>query len=387
MEHLAEPEHITLLRETLRRFIETEMPRDLARKWDAGDAFPAEVFKKLAGLGVVGLTVPEEFGGSGPDILATMVTIEELATRGMAVVNGYIMAACYAGMNLAEVGSPEQKRELLPRVASGDLLFAYGISEPDVGSDVASVRTRARRVGDKVVINGAKRFCSGPRFANYIYAVVNSDPDLPRYENLSILLVPPDAPGVTIEPQQTMGLKGAGTSDVTFQDVEVPAWNIVGGEEGWNRGWPMLVGPGLDVEKIEVAALALGNARAAVDDAWEYAQQREQFGKPICTLQSIRHMLAEVKTKLEACRLMTYHAAHLLNRGVPASVETSMAKLFVSDTALEIALTCQKVMGAYGYVRDFDMERYVRDALVMPIIGGSSAIQKNNICNRLKLPR
>ena len=208
-----------------------------------------------------------------------------------------------------------------------------------------------------------------------------------RYQNLTLVLVPPGAEGVTVEPQRALGLKGSATADVTFNEVRLPASSIMGGEKGWNAAWGMLVGPGLDVEKIEVAAMALGIARAAVEDAWEYSRQREQFGKPICTLQSVRHMLAEVKTQLEACRLLTYDSAARLAQGQDAGVATSMAKLFVSDTAVEIVLTCQRVLGAYGYVGDGDMERYVRDVLAMPIIGGSSAVQKNNISNRLKLPR
>jgi alkylation response protein AidB-like acyl-CoA dehydrogenase len=387
MQPLQEPEHIVMLRETLRRFIEDHMPRTLAREWDEKNQFPREVFEKLAALGVTGLTVPEEHGGAGVDVVATMVTIEELARRSMAVCSPYIMATCYAGMNLAEVGSEKQKRELLPRVATGEMLFAYGISEPDVGADVSSVKTTVRRDGDFVVVNGAKRFCSGANISDYIYTVARSGDSDNRRSNLSIILVPPDTPGITIELQKAMGLKGSATSDVTFQDVRVPAENIMGGEAGWNAGWGQLVGPGLDVEKIEVAAMALGLAGAAVDDAWRYAQEREQFGKAICTLQSIRHMLSEVKTQLEACRLMTYHSAALIDQGEEAGVATSMAKLFVSDTAVEIVLTCQRVLGAYGYVQEYDMERYVRDVLVMPIIGGSSAVQKNNIANQLRLPR
>jgi len=307
----------------------------------------------------------------------------------MAVAVPFIMCACYGAMNIEEVGSEEQKKNLLPKLANGELLFAYGISEPDVGADVASVRTSAVREGNgaTVKINGSKRFCSGANIADYIYTVVKSDPDAERYQNISIVLIPPDAPGVTIELQNSMGMKGASTCDVTFEDVEIPAENIVGGEDGWNDGWRRIVGPGLDVEKIEVAALALGNAAAAVDDAWEYAQERKQFGKPISAYQSVRHMLVDCKTKLHACRLMTYHAAWLLDEKKPASVETSMAKLYVSDVTREIVLTCQQVMGAYGYIKEFDMERYVREALLMPIIGGSSAIQKNNIANRLRLAR
>ena len=185
-----------------------------------------------------------------------------------------------------------------------------------------------------------------------------------------------------------MGLKGTGgTCDVYFDDVRVPQENILGGLDGWNNGWSKIISTGLDVEKIEVSALALGIARAAIDDAWQYSQERIQFGKPICHNQSIRHMLSDSKTKLEACRLMTYQGAWLASQNIESTIEMSMAKLFVTETARDIVLTCQEVLGAYGYVKDFDMERYVRDILVMPIIGGSSAMQKNNIANRLNLPK
>lgn len=380
------PEHIQMLRDTLRRFVETEMPRAEARRWDRSEEYPAEVFKKLAALGVLGLAIPEEYGGAR-DLLGMIVTIEELSRRSMAIASPYIMGACYAGMNILDCGSDEQRRELLPRVAAGELLFAYGLTEPDVGSDLASVTTAARRDGDTVLLNGAKRFCSGASYADYIYCLANTNPNGQRHENLTLLLVPPTASGVTIQPQRAMGLKGTITCDVTFSDVELPASCIVGGDEGWNQGWKKLLGPGLDVEKIEVAAMALGIATAALEDAWDYAQTRFQFGKPICAIQSVRHLLADACSELLACRVMTYHAARLLAEGRNASVETSMAKLFVTENATRVVLTCQRVMGAYGYVEDFDMERYVRDVLVMPILGGSSAIQRNNISNLLGLPK
>ena len=385
MAPLQDDEFIAMLRSTLRRFVDKEMPRELAREWDEKDYFPADIFAKLAELGVLGLTVPEEYGGCGPNIPATMAVIEELSSRSMAVCSAFIQATCYAAMNILEVGSLEQKNELLPQVVAGKMMFAYGITEPDVGSDIASVRTKAVIDGEEVVVNGSKRFCSGSAFSNYIYTIVRSGPVEERYKNLSIVLIPPNASGVTVEYQQTMGIKGAGTADITFENVRVPIANIVGGLDAWNQGWSKIVGPGLDVEKIEVAAMALGTARAAVEDAWAYSQERVQFGKPISSMQSIRHMLAEVKTKLEACRLMVYQAATLIGTDTDTSVPTSMTKLFVTDTAVEIVLQCQRVMGAYGYVREYAMERYVRDALGMAIIGGSSAIQKNNICNRLKL--
>lgn len=374
-----------MLRDTLERFIEREMPPEAAREWDRDNRFPVDVHRKLAELGLMALAVPEAYGGTGRDVEAIVTVIEMLSARSMAVAGPYIQSACYAGLNLAEVGSERQKQALLPRVVEEGLIFAYGISEPDVGADVASVRSTARVEGGSLVVNGSKRFCSGASIAQYLYTLVRTGPREERHRNLTLVLIPTDAAGISLTPQDTLGLKGTGTYDVAFTDVVVPLDNIVGGEAGLNRGWPMLVGPGLDIEKLEVAAMALGIATAAVDEAWRYAEEREQFGKPISAFQSVRHMLAEARTRLHACRCVTYQAARQLDRGENAAVETAMAKLFVCDTARDIVLSCQQVMGAYGYVRDFDMERHVRDILVMPILGGSSAIQKNNISTLLKL--
>ncbi len=374
-----EPDHIRQLRDTLERFVEKEMPRGAAAAWDKANHFPRDVFDKLAELGVMGLTVPEEYGGAGRDILATMVVIEELSRRSLAVSVPYIMGACYAGMNLVECATEAQRRELLPRVVDGSLIFAYGWTEPDAGADLASVKTRAERVGDRVRINGAKRFCSGASISDYIYTLVRSGPEGARHKNLSLVMVPPETPGVTITPIEGLGMKGATTTDVSFDNVEVPFEYVIGGEPGWNNGWSMIVGSGLDVEKLEVAALGIGIARAAIEDAWAYAFERQQFGKPIANYQSIQHKLADMKTQLHAARLVLYHAAWLANQHLPCSVETSMAKLFATEVAKAVALEAQTILGAYGYVKDFDMERYVRDALLLPIIGGSSAIQRNNI--------
>ncbi len=374
-----EPEHIRQLRDTLERFVEKEMPRSLAAQWDKTNHFPRDVFDKLAKLGVMGLTVPQEFGGAGRDILGTMVVIEELSRRSLAVSVPYIMSACYAGMNLVECATLSQKQRWLPKVADGDLIFAYGWTEPDAGADLASVRTLGERAGDRVRINGAKRFCSGAAISDYIFTLVRSGPVDSRYKNLSLVLIPPTAPGVVITPIESLGMKGAATTDVTFENVDVPFDNVIGGEAGWNTGWQMIVGSGLDVEKLEVAAMGIGIARAALDDAWAYVQEREQFGKAIGHYQSIQHKLAHMKTQLHAARLVLYHAAWMADTHQRAGVETSMAKLFVTEMTKSVALECQTIFGAYGYVKGFDIERYVRDALLLPIIGGSSAVQLNNI--------
>ena len=382
-----EPEHITILRRQLKRLVEEEMPRELVRQWDRDRHMPRDAIAKMVDLGVCGLTIDEEYGGLGCDVVAAIVVIEELSRRSMHLAGPYIHIAFYGGMNISESGSEEQKREYLPKLARGEILFAYGLSEPDVGGDLASVTTTAKRTqgGDAVVINGTKRWCSAARDADYIYCLVKSDPDAPRYKNLSFVLVPTDSPGISFNDIAHTGIRYTTTGDVIFDDVEVPASQIIGGEEGWNAGWPKLIGPALDVERLEITAFALGTAHAAVEDAWNYAQVRKQFGKVISSHQAIRHALVDAKTKLQACDHMLYHAAWLANERKPCSVESSMAKLFIGETALEIALSCQQIMGAYGLAEEYDMERYVRDLMCMPIIGGSSNMQRNNIAGRLRL--
>jgi len=383
-----ESEQITMLRESLRRFLDKELSREEARQFDQTMEFPREKFKKLCELGVTGLTTPEEYGGMGVDILAAIVTVEELARRGTSLAGPFIHCAFYGAMNILENGSENQKRELLPKLASGEILFAYGLSEPDVGGDLASAGVTATldEDGKTVTINGTKRWCTGAHIADYIYTLVRSGPREERYKNLSLVLVPLELPGLSIVDIDHTGLRYTETTDVIFEDVSVPVENIVGGMDCWNRGWKMLAGRSLDVEKLEITAVAFGITCAAVEDAWQYAQERKQFGSRICGHQSVRHALVDAKTKLEACRHMLYHAAWLANEGRDCSIESSMAKLFVADTAVEIVLSCQRVMGAYGYAREYDMERYVRDILCMPMVGGSSNMQRNNIANRLRLP-
>jgi len=380
-------DHIEMLRETLRRFVEKRMPREDVARWDKDNHFPRDVFGELGELGVMGLTVPEEYGGAGRDIVATMMVIEELSKRSLAVAIPYIMSACYAGMNLVECGSENQKKALLPLVAAGKLIFAYGWTEPDVGADLASVQTVIAREGDELIINGEKRFCSGANICDYIYVLGRSGPKDDRYRNLSLVMVPANAPGVEITPIDGLGLKGAPTTDVRLTDVRVPVGNLMGEESGWNNGWGMVSGAGLDVEKLEVAAMAVGIATAATDDAWAYAQERRQFGKPVSSYQSIRHKLADMRTQCHAARLMLDHAASLANDHIRCGTETSMAKLFTTEAARSIVLSAQDIFGAYGYVKGFDVERYVRDVLALPIIGGSSAVQRNNIVNWLGLAR
>jgi len=297
----------------------------------------------------------------------------------------YIMTACYAGMNLVESGSEEQKRELLPRVAAGKLLFAYGLSEPNVGGDLAMVETVARTEGNRILLSGTKRWCTGAHLADYVFCLARTGPKEDRYRNLTIFLVPPKSRGVTITPLDHLGIRGVETTDAHFDDVELGEDAILGGPAMWNQGWRQLAGRALEVEKLELSAVALGLAEAACADAISYAETRVQFGKPIGAHQAIRHAIAEAKTTTLAMRLMLYNAAALVQDRKPSALESSMTKLFCCEGASEVTLKCQRIMGAYGLSDLMDMERYVRDAISLPIVGGSSNMQKNNIANRLKI--
>lgn len=380
-------EHILLIRECVRAYLRKEVPLALASRWDKEDYFPRAAFDLFGKLGLCGLSIPEQYGGTGKDWSATLVVIEELAHRSIALASAFIMSACYGGINIAESGSEKQKNELLPKIAAGELLFAYGLSEPNVGADLASVQCTARLEGDRVLIQGTKRWCTGSNIADYILCLVRSGEATERYKNLSIVLVPTQTKGISYTAASTMGFKGLATNDVHFDAVSVSSDDILGGLSGWNRGWELLTHSALEVEKIEVAALALGIAKQATEDAWQYAQQREQFGKRISSLQSIRHALADCKTSILACELMVAHAAQQADLGCLSAAESSMVKNFVAESAVTVVLNCQKIMGAYGYSTEFPMERFVRDVLVMPIFGGSTAIHKNNIANRLGLKK
>jgi alkylation response protein AidB-like acyl-CoA dehydrogenase len=379
-----EPEHITQLRRQMRRFVQTEAPREKRIAWDKSHSWPRDLFAKLADMGVCGLTVPEEHGGLGQDVAAAVAVVEELSRAGAFLSGPYIHCAFYGGMNIAENGDAAQKAAYLPKLARGELLFCYGLSEPDVGGDLSAVTTRGRIEGDEIVINGAKRWCTGADFADFIYCLIRTESDEKR-KNLAFVLIDPKSPGVTLTPIEHVNLRYTLSSDVHFDAVRVPVANIVGGREKWGEGWSMLAGRALDVEKLEVAAATFGIAQAAVEEAWAYAEERVQFGKPISAHQAVRHALVDARVKLEACRHMLNHAAWLAGENRPCAVETSMAKLFIAETGVEIALLCQRVMGAYALSDAWDMERHVRDLLGMPIVGGSSNMQRNNLAGLWRL--
>jgi alkylation response protein AidB-like acyl-CoA dehydrogenase len=369
--HFQEADNIGQVRDLVRQFLDRELPREKARMVEESGEPPLDVYRKLCALGVTALSVPEQYGGLGRNLPATFAVLEEIAQRSTTLALIYI--------------SDEQKQLYLPGIASGELLFSYAWTEPDIGADLAAVKTTAVRDGDEAVINGTKRFISGASWTGYFYTLVRSGAPEDRHNNISILLVPRTTPGITMRQLKTM--ESSHTYDVEFEDVRVPLANVLGGPEFWNRGWTSMTESGLAVERLLASAEALGNAIAAFDLAWNYSQERRQFGRPICAFQSIRHKLADMSTQLYACKVMLYHAATLVNDRKPCSVETSQAKLFICEAAKSVSLEALTIMGAYGYSKDYDLERHVRHSLLGPITAGSSAIQRNNIVNYMGLPR
>ena len=247
---LPEPDHVAALRTQLRRFVKEKVPREKRRQWDKAHTWPRDLFRELADMGLCALTVAEEDGGAGQDIVAAVAVIEELCRIGPSLAAPFIHCAFYGGMNISENGSPEQKQALLPKLARGEMLFAYGLSEPDVGGDLSGVKTRGRIEGDEIIINGAKRWCTGADFADYIYCLINTAPDAPKREALSFVLIPARAPGVSLTPIEHVNLRYTASSDVHFDDVRVPLSAVVGGPEKLNKAWSMLAGRALDVEKL-----------------------------------------------------------------------------------------------------------------------------------------
>ena len=344
---------------------------------------------KAREAGLWNLFLPESDRGAGLSNLEYSALCEVMGRSGFASEVFNCAAPDTGNMEVLErYGNERHKREYLQPLLDGKIRSAFLMTEPDVASsDATNIETSIVREGDEYVINGRKWWSSGVGDPRCKIAIVmgKTDPDAETYRQQSQILMPLDTPGIEIIDIDHVGLRYARTCDVVFDNVEIDAEHILGGIEGWNKGWNMLASEALDVEKLEISSVALGIAHAAMDEAWEYAQQRRQFGKPISAHQSVRHDLVEARTKLQACDHMLYHAAHLAQNREPCSVETSMAKLFIGDTTLEIVLKCQQVMGAYGCTSEYAMERHVRDILVMPIVGGSSKIQKNNIAARLRL--
>jgi alkylation response protein AidB-like acyl-CoA dehydrogenase len=373
-----------MLREKVQKFVQNEYPKEIVRQWDKDDKLTSTVFDKMKDLGIMGLSVPHEYGGLGGNAIDYVIVIEQLAKACMALSFYYIMCVVYGGEMIQDCGSEKQKAFFLPKIAKGEIFFSYGITEPDAGSDAGTARTMAIPEGDQYIINGTKMFITGADFSDYCITLTRTDENLPKHKGLTIFIVDTRSKGYAANPLRKLGLKGSTACEVIFDGVLVPRENILGGPDGLNNAWGLLLKT-LDLEHIEVSASAIGAAEAAFQDTLEYAKKREQFGQPIGKFQAIRHMLAEMAVELECARLLTYHAAWLKSQKLNCWKESCMAKLCATEVGKRIALKGMEIMGVSGYLMGYDMQRHVRDSLGGTIGGGTSQLQKNMIARALGL--
>jgi alkylation response protein AidB-like acyl-CoA dehydrogenase len=338
----------------------------------------AGLYKQMADLGWLGLTIPKEYGGSGGTMLEACLFMEE-TSRGLAPIGGYSTTLIVAGAT-KRFGSEEQKQRILGGISNGSV-EAIAMTEPESGSDVGSLTTEAVRSNGAYRINGQKVFISNARVSDHVLVVCRTTKGDNKHEGLSMIFVPVGTDGMEMTPIDTMG--GRETNTVYFNDCEVPAESLLGEQD---RGWTQLMA-GLNTERLILAATMLGIGQRAFDDALSYAKERKQFGRPIGSFQVLQHRFADLATDLEAARLMTWWVATLTDEDPDRMLpkEASMVKLFVTETAQRVALEGMQMMGGYGYSSEYDMERLVRSALVSTIYGGTSEIQRGIIAKTLGL--
>lgn len=366
-----------MMRKMVRDFAQTEIA-PFIENMEEGE-FPRKILKKMGELGLMGIPVPEKYGGSEMDFTSYIIAINELS-KVSATVGVILSVHTSVGTNpILYFGTEEQKQKYVPKLAAGEYLGAFCLTEPSAGSDAASLKTRAIKDGDHYVINGSKVFITNGGEADVYIVFASTNPDA-RSKGVTAFIVEKNTPGLIIgKDEHKMGLHGSRTVQLTFEDMRVPAENLLGVE---GEGFKIAMA-NLDVGRIGIASQALGIAEAALEAATAYAAERVQFGKPIAAQQGIGFKLADMATSVEAAKLLVYRAADLRGKGIKCGMEASMAKLFASRTAVEVTTDAIQVFGGYGYTEDYPVERYFRDAKVTEIYEGTSEIQRLVISKQL----
>lgn len=359
-----------MMRKMVRDFADSEIS-PFMEKMEDGE-FPREILNKMAELGLMGITIPEEYGGAGMDFTSYIIAIHELS-RVSATIGVILSVHTSVGTNpILYFGTEEQKQTYIPKLASGEYLGAFCLTEPSAGSDAKSLKTKAEDRGDHYVLNGSKVFITNGGEADTYIVFAVTDPDMGS-RGVSAFIVEKGTEGLVIgKDEHKMGLHGSRTVQLTFEDMKVPAGNLLG-----KRGDGFRIAMNnLDVGRIGIAAQALGIAEAAFEFSTAYANERAQFGKPIAAQQGIGFKLADMATSVEASKLLVYRAADLRSRGVSCGKEASMAKLFASKAAVDVSTEAIQVYGGYGYTKEYPVERLFRDAKVTEIYEGTSEIQR-----------
>ncbi len=365
--------------DTVKRFVEREV-NAVASELEHRDEYPHQLVATMKELGLFGATIPTHWGGLGLDTLTYAMIVEEICVGWMSL-SGILNTHLLLAYIIRNFGTEHQREHFLPAMARGELRGALCLSEAHAGSDVQAIRTVGVRDGDDYVINGAKMWVTNGRNGNLYALVVKTDPNASPAHKGMTLFIAPTGPGITVSRDiGKLGYKGVDTCEVAFEDYRVPVDNLLGGEEG--HGMQHVLN-GLEVGRINIAARAVGVARAAFEHAIRYSQERTTFGKPICEHQAVQLKLADMATKIEAARLLVHRAANKKDAGERCDLEAGMAKLFASETCAEVTLDAMRVHGGYGFSTEFPVERYYRDAPLMIIGEGTNEIQRTIIARQL----
>jgi len=360
-----------LIRKTARDFAEREIA-PYAADYDRKEEFPRAILEKMKPLGFLGAPLPQEYGGMGVDAVSYALIIEEIA-RADSSVRSIISVNCsLVGLTILKWGTEAQKNEWLPKIASGESLGCFGLTEPGSGSDAASLQTRARRDGDDWVLSGTKMFITNGTVAGVALIMAQTDPPLGA-KGIAAFVVPTDTPGFTAnEIHGKLGLRASSTAELVLQDVRVADTAMLG---GIGDGMKVALSA-LDNGRVGLGASCVGLAQACLDSALAYSKERKQFGKPIAGFQLIQEMLAEMHVEIEAARLLVWRAASLKDKGIRNTLEASVAKFYASEAAVKCANLAIQVHGGYGYIDEYPVGRYLRDARVTTLYEGTSQIQK-----------
>jgi acyl-CoA dehydrogenase len=370
-----------LLRAQIRRFVDQEIkPRAL--QWEQDGMVPRDVLRRMGELGFLGIRYPAEYGGSDMDTLATVVLAEELGRStfsGVAIT--VLVHTDMASVHLYHAGSQALKDRFMPDVVAGKKIVAVGVTEPGAGSDVKAIRTTARRDGDSYVLNGAKMFITNGVHADLYCIAANTNPDMRPSQRVSMLLVEKGTPGFRVgRALDKQGWRSSDTAELLFEDCRIPAANLLG-EEG--RGFYAIM-RNFQNERIVIGAMAMGEALAAIEITLDWVTQRQTFGAPLWSRQTIRHRLAMLAAKVEAGRQLVYHAAWLVTQGIDATKEVSMVKAYCGELVNEVMYTCLQFHGGMGYMRESTIERMSRDARVQSIGGGTTEVMLEEVAKRMR---
>lgn len=378
MRNITSEEDEALVLDSVREFLKRDV-EPYAHELEARDEYPQEIADKMAELGLFGTTIGQDYGGLGLSCTTFAKIMEEIASVWMSV-GGIIGAHLVMARAVEHFGSEDMKKEYLPKFASGELRGGIALTEPDAGTNLQGIRTRAEKDGDDYVINGSKMWITNSMKGNILAVLVKTDPKAePAHKGMSLVLVPKEA-GYVPSKLDKLGYRGVDTCGIEFSDVRVPQKNLIGGEEG--RGLQQILN-GLEQGRINVAARGVGVARASLNEALSYAQTRKTFGKPICEHQSIQIKLADMATRVEAARLLTEQAARAYDENRRSDMEAGMAKLFATEAAMENSAEAMRIHGAYGYSKEYKVERYYRDAPLLVIGEGTNELQRIIISKQL----